>query len=66
MKLKIPIKCFHKFIMPNQVQIRSIPGIDLSISMKNCLSPYNLLEEPDIHWDWDIVFNQVMSEISLK
>jgi hypothetical protein len=50
-------------MVSNQVQIRSIPGIDLSIAMKNCLTPYNLLEEPDVHWDWDIVFNQVMSEI---
>jgi hypothetical protein len=48
----------------NQIQLSGIPGLKLEILMKNCITPFKQLEEPDEHWDWDIVFNRVVSEIS--
>lgn len=39
----------------------SIPGIDISKLISTALCPLDQMEEPDVHWDWDIVFNQVAS-----
>jgi hypothetical protein len=36
----------------------------LSLLISNSLCAYEELDELDAHWDWDIVFNQVASNLA--
>jgi Intraflagellar transport protein 43 len=36
----------------NQLQIASIPDLDLTLLIKKALHPFNLLEEADQAWEW--------------
>lgn len=37
-------------------------GIDISVLTRNCLHPADDIDEPNVFWDWNVVF----TEMSLK
>ena len=46
----------------HQVQATQIPGLDLSLLIKNALCPYAQVNEEDQPWDWEVVFTQATTE----
>ncbi|KAJ3326211.1 hypothetical protein HDV06_000087 [Boothiomyces sp. JEL0866] len=44
----------------------NIAGLDLSILVGDSLCTMEQLEEPDIAWDWDIIFSQVSSTLKVN
>jgi hypothetical protein len=48
----------------NQMQQASLPGLDLSVLIKNAMCPFNQLDEQDAPWEWDMVFTKVRNEMN--
>ncbi|TPX54513.1 hypothetical protein PhCBS80983_g05891 [Powellomyces hirtus] len=44
----------------------SLAGIDVSLLVAMALNPPDQLVEPDVHWDWDVVFTEVTSDLHLE
>jgi hypothetical protein len=45
------------------MQAATLPGLDLTLLIKNALNRYDDIDEKDELWDWDVTFNQVCREI---
>jgi hypothetical protein len=52
--------------MINPMQSAEIPGLDLSRLIADALYPPSEIEDPDVKWEWGVVFNQVATKIFAK
>ncbi|KAJ3048840.1 hypothetical protein HK097_010169 [Rhizophlyctis rosea] len=43
-----------------------VPGIDLSLLASIALCPPDMIAEPDVPWDWDVLFTEISSEMQAE